>query len=141
MIKLILIFHQPPSGSKVYPPLSFWSLNHKLDNFWNLTPQPFRLDRTDKGEAIMLYVREKISIKTNRTRLSWSILLVEINLRKKKWLLVCNYNPHKTLVPDCLECISKEMDSLSTKYDNVFPWGDFNSETLKKLWQRFAKNV
>ena len=84
MIKLILIFHQPPSGSKVYPPLSFWSLNHKLDNFWNLTPQPFRLDRTDKGEAIMLYVREKISIKTNRTRLSWSILLVEINLRKKK---------------------------------------------------------
>ena len=70
MIKLILIFHQPSSGSKVYPPLSFWSLNRKLDNFWNFTPQPFRLDRTDKGEAIMLYLREKISIKTNRTRLS-----------------------------------------------------------------------
>ena len=84
MIKLILIFHQPPSGSKVYPPLPFWSLNRILDNFWNLTPQRFRVDRTDKGEAIMLYVRENISIKTNRTRLSSSIFLVEINPKKKK---------------------------------------------------------
>ena len=70
MIKLILIFHQTPSGSKGYPPLSFWSLNLKLDNFWNLTPQPLRLDRTDKGEVTMLYVGENISIKTNGTRLS-----------------------------------------------------------------------
>ena len=53
MIKLILIFHQPPSGSKVYPPLSFWSLNRKLDNFWNLSPQRFRLDRTEKLSCYM----------------------------------------------------------------------------------------
>ena len=34
-------------------------------------------------------------------------------------LLACNYNPEATLIKDYLACISKEIDSLSTKYDNI----------------------
>ena len=57
-------------------------------------------------------------------------------------MLVCNYNPHKTLVKDSLECISKEIVSLSAKYDNVLIMlGNVISETLKKLGQRSAKNI
>ena len=47
MIKLILIFYQTQSASKIYPLLSCWSLNLKLNDFWNLIPEQFRLDRTD----------------------------------------------------------------------------------------------
>ena len=59
---------------------------------------------------------------------------MEINLRRKKWLLVCKYNPLKTLVKDCLECISKEIDSFSTNYDNVLLLGDFNSEPTEETF-------
>lgn len=34
---------------------------------------------------------------------------------------------------DSSERITKEIDSLSAKYDDVLPLGDFISETLKKL--------
>ena len=62
---------------------------------------------------------------------------MEINLSRKKWLLVCKYNPLKTLVKDCSECISKEIDSLSTIYDNVVLLGDFNSEPTEETMTKF----
>lgn len=42
--------------------------------------------------------------------------LVEIDLRSKKWLLVCGYNTSKILVKGYLRCISKEIVSL---YQNI----------------------
>ena len=79
----------------------------------------------------MLYLREEIPLKLIQPtcrKLDTEYFLAEINLRRKKWLLVCNYNPHKTPGLDCLEYISKEMNSLSTKYDNILLLKDFNSE-------------
>ena len=34
-------------------------------------------------------------------------ILVEINLRKKKWLLCCSYNPHKSNIANHLKKICK----------------------------------
>ena len=64
--------------------------------------------------------------------------LVNVNLRRKKWLLVCNYNSHKTLVRDSLECISKEIDSLSTKYNNILLLGDFKSKPTEEAMTTFC---
>ena len=44
-------------------------------------------------------------------------LLVELNLRKQKWLTICNY---KTMIKGCLEYISKKVDSHSSKYVSFF---------------------
>ena len=56
-------------------------------------------------------------------------------------MLVCNYNPHKTLVKDSLECISKEIVSLSAKYDNVLIMlGNVISEALTTFCQKHLKN-
>ena len=33
--------------------------------------------------------------------------LVELNLRKQKWLIICNYDPRKTMIKGYLEYISK----------------------------------
>ena len=61
---------------------------------------PFRLDRNDKGDGIILYIREDIPSRVVSTESSQvGGLFVEINLRnKKKWLLCCSYNPKKDLI-------------------------------------------
>ena len=55
-------------------------------------------------------------------------IFVEINLRKKKWLLCCSYNPHKSNITNHLTNICKTMDKLSANYDNLILLGDFNVE-------------
>ena len=41
-------------------------------------------------------------------------LFVEINLRKKKWLLCCSYNPKKSLISNHLQEIGNKLDLLSS---------------------------
>ena len=79
----------------------------------------------------MLYIREEIPSKLIQLacrKLDPDNALMTINFRRKKWLLICNYNPHKTLDLGCLEYISKEIDSLPTKCDSILPLEDFNSK-------------
>ena len=53
---------------------------------------------------------------------------MEINLRRKKWLLFCNFNPRKSLIKDYFTRISKQRDSLSTKYDSILILSNFSSK-------------
>ena len=53
-----------------------------------------------KGGGILFYVRNKIIIlPLNRYSLPLhiEILFFELNLRQRKWLVCCSYNPHKNL--------------------------------------------
>ena len=45
-------------------------------------------------------------------------LLVEINLRKRNWLLNCSYNPNKSQTSHHLECLNSLLDEYSKKYEN-----------------------
>ena len=59
---------------------------------------PHRLDQNSKGGGILLYVRDKIIVlPLNRYSLPphIEILFCELNLRNRKWLVCCSYNPHK----------------------------------------------
>ena len=58
---------------------------------------PYRFDRNRNGGGIMLYIREDISsrLREKNLRNNSEYFSVEINLRKKKRLLCCTYNPHK----------------------------------------------
>ena len=59
---------------------------------------PYRLDRTAKGGAILLYIREDIPSERIKKVLfdeAFEGFFIEINLRSKKWLLRCSYNPHR----------------------------------------------
>ena len=74
--------------------------------------KPCRLDKNSKGGGIILYVREDISSKLT----SFSCIehdkeyfLDKLNLRKQKWLIICNYNPHKTIIRGYLEFISEKI--------------------------------
>ena len=104
--------------------------------------KPYRLDRNRKEGGIILYVREDIFsklINSSCTNHDKEYFLVELNLRKQKWLIICNYNPHKTRIKGYLECISKEIDSHSSKYDNFLLLGDFNSEPTEEAMKSFCQ--
>ena len=53
---------------------------------------------------------------------------VEINLRKKKWLLSCSYNPTRKNFVNHLKNISRGLDQFSVTYDNLILQGDVNVE-------------
>ena len=56
---------------------------------------PYRFDRTSRGDRILLDISENISskiLKFEPVQNNFEGFLVEINLRKKKWLLSCSYN-------------------------------------------------
>ena len=75
--------------------------------------KPYRLDRNSKGGGIILYVREDIPSKLINSLCidhGKEYFFVEINLRKQKWVIICNYKPHKTMIKGYLEDISKKID-------------------------------
>ena len=54
-------------------------------------------------------------------------ILVEITIRKTKWLILGGYNPIKDNISYYLSQISKEIDQLLGNYENILMLGDFNS--------------
>ena len=91
---------------------------------------PFRLDRTSHGGGILLFVREDTLCTIIKTDCDADFEgnTVEINLRKKKWLLCSSYNPHKSNIGNHLQNICKTLDKLSATYDNLILLGGFNVE-------------
>ena len=104
--------------------------------------KPCRLDRNSKGGGIILYVREDIPSKLINSSCidhDKEYYLAELNLRKQKWPVVCNYNLHKTMIKGYLEYISKEIDSHLSKYDNFILLGDLNSQLTEEAMKKFCQ--
>ena len=102
--------------------------------------RPYRLDRTEKGGGIILYIREHIPSRKINVDFLPKIegFFIEINLKKAKWLLLCSYNPHKKMIQDHVNAISRQYDSLSEKYENFLLLGDLNSEVSEDSMQDFC---
>ena len=62
--------------------------------------RPYRLDRTEHGGGLILFIREHIPSKLlpNVNPGNVENIVVEINLRSKKWLLSGLYNPNVGLI-------------------------------------------
>ena len=102
--------------------------------------KPFRLDRTCNGGGILLFIREDIPSKLIKTKFlleNFEGFFIEINLRRKKWLLCCSYNSHKNKISSHLDIISKSLNDFSTTYDNLILLGDFNVEPEEKYMADF----
>ena len=78
-------------------------------------------DRCSNGGGLMLYIREDITARLlteYKQPENIECLFVEINIRRKKWLLCCSYNPHK----------NKGQDVYLKHYDNLLILRDLNSD-------------
>ena len=100
---------------------------------------PYRKDRTDKGGGLLLYVLEYIPCREIIVEFLPIIeaTVIEINL-KKKWLHLCSYNPHKSMINNHLKSISLQFDTLHKTYENFILIGDFNSETCEGSMKDFC---
>ena len=88
----------------------------------------------------MLFIREGIPAKLLNADTSFGIenLLVEINLRSKKWLVSGSCNPHLNSIQDHLVQLSKKFDFCSSKYDNFIVSGDFSAEMTNTHMEEFC---
>ena len=91
---------------------------------------PYRLDRNCHGGGILVYVREDIPSKLIEMNSSVESISIELNLRKRKWLVNCFYNDNNSNICDCLKSLGKSLNILLTNYDQVFLMGNFNAEEV-----------
>ena len=121
----------------------------KLDNSFTegqfLIPgysSPYRFDRNCRGGGIILYVREDIPSKLlsveNRPIEGFYL---EINLRKKKWLLCGTYNPHRNNIGNHLDSLSKFLALYSSANDNYIVIRDFIREVDSKEMSSFCDTL
>ena len=101
---------------------------------------PFRGDRNDKGGRLIKFIRDLIPCRTIKVDFTPKIetIVIEINLKKRKWLLIALYNPHKDMIGNHLDSIGKQLDILCEKYENIILLGDFNSEMCEDPLQVFC---
>ena len=105
--------------------------------------KPLRLDRNSKGGGIMLFIRDNIPfrlLKPGNLPSNTEAFFIEINLRKKKWLMCCGYNPNKSLINKFTHDIGKVLDSFIGNYDNFLIVGDLNSETGESSMHDFCNS-
>ena len=88
--------------------------------------KPFRLDRNRDGGGITLFIQSDVTAKVISTdKNPFESFYVELNFRNKKWLLNCSYNPNNNNIEPHLTCLSRSIDSHSSKYENIILLGDF----------------
>ena len=82
---------------------------------------PYSLDPNGSGGYILNYILEDIPSEdfSNKDKL---------NLRKKKLVLCCYYNPHNNFIETHMDSFGKVIDLLSTRYENFILIGDFNAD-------------
>ena len=64
---------------------------------------------------------------------------IELNLRRKKWLLCCSYDPKYSQISHYLKEMGKDLDVLTSKYDNIILMGDFNAEPADTIVSNFCE--
>ena len=100
-----------------------------------------RLYDSSNGGVILLYVRDDIPsrlLTDYKIKDNLELFFVEVNIRKKKWLLGCSYNPHKSNISNHLHHLNKGLDVYLKSYDNILIMGDLNSEVSENCLNGFC---
>ena len=92
---------------------------------------PYRRDRNDHSGGILVYFRNKITakfLKLENLPADIEAIFIEMNIKSKKWLFCCTYNPNKSLIENHLRQLQKQLESSSERYENFLIMGDFNAD-------------
>ena len=107
---------------------------------------PCRLKRNSHGGGILVQVKDNIPsdlVKLDQKFENFDGFFTELELSKRnKWLLSYSYNPHKGNTKQDLSNISKVLDKLNSKYDNIIlVIGDLNTEMSEPSSNNFVKST
>ena len=109
---------------------SFLKNTFHIDGF----KKPYRKDRNGDGGGVIIYVREDIPSQEKEHNLQANVeaILVEINLRKSKFLLIGAYHSthevHGTSDDVFLRNMSNVIDRYSSSYEKFLLVGDLNMQ-------------
>ena len=111
--------------------------------------EPYRFDRNKNGGGVLIYIWEDIPRKPLADhKLTHDIegIFVELNLRKKKWLLFGSYHPPSQSDEYFFHQVKKGLDMYSKFYEGFMLIGDFNAEDSEPCLSQFffemnAKNI
>ena len=85
------------------------------DSFKFMAILKLRLDRNGKGGAMLVFIRKDIPTKLIDSQMKVEGFFIELNLRRKKWVLCCSYNPKYSQISHYLKEIGKDLDVLTSK--------------------------
>ena len=103
----------------------------------------FRKDRNCFGGGLYFSINESIACRTlaNESQLSNSeIITLELNLRRRKWLLFGLYKPPSQNEDVFLNSLSNALEKYLQKYENIILIGDFNMTPKNKNLQKFLNS-
>ena len=101
------------------------------------------LDRNSRGGGIVLFIRDNMPfriLKPGNLPFKTEAFFIDINLRKKKWLMCCGYNPNKSMINKITYDIGKVFISYIGHYDNFLFLGDLNSEITESSMHEFCNS-
>ena len=122
----------------------------KIDNTFPTTQfvisgfsTPYRLDWSVQGGGLLLYIKDKIPSKLLKCIYCEEIecLTIEFTIGKSNWLLFGTYNPCKSMISHHLFCLSKSIDNLVAKYENIIILGGLNSEIQEDKMRDFPNCI
>ena len=61
-----------------------------------------------------------------------------MNIKSKKWLLCCTYNPNKSLIENHLRQLQKQLEAFSERYEHFLIMGDFNADVFDPSMTSFC---
>ena len=86
----------------------------------------------------MVFVREDIPSRVLSLNKSINSLFIELNFRKKKWLLCCTYNPNRNKISNHLDLLRRSLDWHSAEYEDFIIVRDFNTEVTRTSMKVFC---
>ena len=119
------------SDTKLDEPFPYMQFN--IDGY-----NTFSWDQNANSGGILVYVRDDIPCKLIPIHCSTiEGFFIDMKLRKKKLLWCCSKNPHRRFVYYLID-IGKNLDLLSTNYDNILLLGDFKAEVENNFVKDFC---
>ena len=91
--------------------------------------RPYRFDVTDASGGLLVYVNSAIPsrrLPSLSLPADFQVLLIELNLRHHKWLVVSIYRHHSQNLPYFLTKLSSIVEYYSASYESIVILGDFN---------------
>ena len=105
--------------------------------------KPIRFDRNQHGGGLLIYVKEGVPFKelsVCKTPNDIECGIIEVTLKKQKWLLFSIYRPPAQSEKYFFDEIGKGLEFYSSKYESFCLIGDFNCEPKDGIISDFMDN-
>ena len=105
--------------------------------------KPYRYDRNQNGGGLLIHARERAPVKELKQYKDPADIefgVIEINLKKQKWLLATIYHPPTQPQQYFFTEVGKTLDHYCRTYENLILMGDFNCEIDDDVISDFVDN-